>query len=305
MDKTVNIFEQVFKFQNGGGLGVGLLFILLGIVVGVFKQTGLIAGINTMPREKLAKMDMDYLAKYFGLFFGVFGGIMILGVFICTYLNIMNYFHRSMPVSILSFCAFIILYFNVIKRKRIYNKNDASQTQSIGVSTKKWRKLIPIAIVASVVLLIFFSYKEPKVEIDTNTFKLKGVYGINLSFTEIAEADTIVWSNMPAISIRTNGISLNKVNRGKFKTTDGEKIHLSIHCGVSPVIRIVEKNGSVYYINRKNATETRQIFKRLNINQCRLIKPTCSVYLFSYSVYYNKFTFRSVVFRRIFGFCRM
>jgi len=47
------------------------------------------------------------------------------------------------------------------------------------------------------------------------------------------------------------------------------------------------------------------VFLDTIIMQCRLIKPTCSVYLFSYSVYYNKFTFRSVVFRRIFGFCRM
>ena len=270
MDKTVNIFEQVFKSHDVGVLGVGLLFILIGIVVGVFKQTGLIAGVNTMSREKKAKMDMDYLAKYFGLFFGIFGGIMIVGVFICTYLNIMNYFHRSMPIAILSFCAFIILYFNVIKRKRIYNKNDAIQTQPIDVQTKKWRKYIPAAIVTATVipvgLLIYFGYKEPKVIIDANAFKLEGLYGVNMPFSRIAEADTIVWSKMPAISIRTNGISLNKVSRGKFKTADGEKIHLSIHCGVSPVIKIVEKDGSVYYINRKNAAETRQIFKKININ---------------------------------------
>ena len=264
MDKTVNIFEQIIKSNDVVVLGIGLLFILIAIVVGVFKQTWLIAGVNTTPKEKLAKMDLDYLAKYFGLFFGIFGGIMILGVFICTYLNIMNYFHRSMPIAILVFCAFIILFFNVIKRKRIYKKEDTGQTQPTDVPTKKWRKFLPIAIIVPVVLLIYFSYKEPKVEIDTNAFKLKGVYGVNLPFTEIVEADTIVWSKMPAISIRTNGISLNKVNRGKFKTTDGEKIHMSIHRGVSPVIRIVEKDGSVYYINRKNATETRQIFKKLN-----------------------------------------
>jgi len=267
MDKTVNIIEQVIKSNNVVIVGVGLLFILIAIVVGVFKQTWLIAGVNTMPKEKLAKMDLDYMAKYFGLFFGIFGGMIILGVFICTYLNMMNYFHRFMPIAIFAFCGFIILYFNVIKRKRIYNKMDTSQTQPMDVTTKKWRRLIPIAIVVPVGLLIYFGYKEPKVQIDANAFILKGLYGINLPFSEIVEADTIVWSKMPAISIRTNGISLNKVNRGKFRTVDSEKVHLSIHRGVSPVIRIVEQDGSVYYINRKNATETRQIFKKLNINK--------------------------------------
>jgi hypothetical protein len=269
MDKTVNIIEQVIKSQNMVIVGVGLLFILIAIVVGVFKQTWFIAGVNTMPKEKLAKMDLDYLGKYFGLFFGIFGGIIILGVFICTYLNVMKYFHRFMPIAIFGFCAFLILYFNVIKRKRIYNKKDTGQTQPMDVPTKKWRKFIPISIfIATVVpvgFLIYFGYKEPNVQIDTNALKLKGLYGVNLLFAEIAEADTIVWSKMPTISIRTNGISLNKVHRGKFKTADGEKIHLSIHHGVSPVIRIVKQDGSVYYINRKNATETRQIFKKLNI----------------------------------------
>lgn len=265
MDK-VNFFEQVVKSGNVVVLGIGLLFILIAIVVGVFKQTWLIAGVNTMPKKEKEKMDLDYVAKYFGLFFGIFGGIMILGVFICTYLNIMKYFHRFMFIAILAFCAFLILFFNVIKRKRIYNKNGTGQTKPMNIKTKKWQRFLLIAIVVPVGLLIYFGYKEPKVIIDTNTLKLKGLYGVNLPFTEIAEADTIVWSKMPAISIRTNGISLDKVHRGKFKTTNGEKINLSIHSGISPVIRIVAQDGSVYYINRKNATETRQIFKKLNIN---------------------------------------
>jgi len=140
-----------------------------------------------------------------------------------------------------------------------------TDTQPMDVPSKKWRTFISIAIIAPILLLVYFSYKEPKVEIDNNSFKLNGVYGVNLPFSEIAEADTIAWSKMPTISIRTNGISLNKVNRGKFKTTNGEKIHLSIHRGVSPVIRIVKQDGSVYYINRKNTDETRQIFNKLKI----------------------------------------
>jgi hypothetical protein len=94
---------------------------------------------------------------------------------------------------------------------------------------------------------------------------MNGVYGVNLPFAEISEADTIAWSQMPGISLRTNGISLFKVNRGHFMTTTGEKIHLSVCSGVSPVIKIVNNQGAVYYINRKNADETRRIFKQLKI----------------------------------------
>ena len=271
MDRELNIIEQVIKSSDVVIVGLGLLFIVIAIVIGVFKQTWLIAGVNTMSKEKLAKMDLDYLGKSFGLFFGTFGGIMVLGVFICTYLNVMSYFHRIMPIAIIAFCVFLILYFNVIKRKRIYKTLPAQQTGQTEAElkpkeapTKKWRTFTVISTIA-VGLLLYLGYKEPKFKIDSYAFKLKGLYGVNLPFTEIVEADTITWSKMPTISARTNGLSLNKVHRGKFRTTDGNIIHLSIYHGVGPVIKIVEKDGSVYYINRKNADETRQIFNKLQI----------------------------------------
>jgi hypothetical protein len=53
------------------------------------------------------------------------------------------------------------------------------------------------------------------------------------------------------------------VNRGNFRTTGGDKIRLSVHRGINPVIRIVDRKGAVYYINCKNEAETRQIFNEL------------------------------------------
>ena len=130
----------------------------------------------------------------------------------------------------------------------------------------KWRVFLAVLIVVSVGLFIYLDYKEPVVEINSEALKLKGSYGINLLFSQIAEIDTISYREMPAIAMRTNGISLNGVRRGKYKTTKDEKIHLNISSGISPLIRIVEQNGSVYYINRKNAEETRQIFNKLKNN---------------------------------------
>ena len=135
--------------------------------------------------------------------------------------------------------------------------------QSMNVPAKQWRRWIPAAIVVAVIFSIYFPYKEPKFVPDINAFKLKGMYGVNIPFAEISKVDTIAWREMPDISIRANGISLFKVRRGKFRTIDGDKIHLNIHCGINPVIRIVDRDGAVYYINRKNATETRQIFNKI------------------------------------------
>ena len=121
MDEIINFFKNVEITP----VAVGLLFVVIAIVVGVFKQYWLIAGVNTTPKEKLAKMDLDYVGKYFGIFFGVFGGIIILSVFICTYFNVMSYFHRFMGIAIVVFCAFLFLYGH-IKKDRIYKKNDSA-----------------------------------------------------------------------------------------------------------------------------------------------------------------------------------
>ncbi len=131
---------------------------------------------------------------------------------------------------------------------------------------KLWRKWIPVAIIIIVVVITHLAYREPKVEINPNAFRLKGLFGINIPFAGINGTDTISWREIPAISVRTNGISLFKVHRGRFRTTDGDKIRLSINSGVNPVIRVADSNGTVYYINRKNPTETREIFNKIQEN---------------------------------------
>lgn len=133
--------------------------------------------------------------------------------------------------------------------------------------TRQWIKWILVAPMVGVALLMYFSYREPNIVIDANSFKMNGVYGVNLRFDEISEADTIAWGEMPRISLRTNGISLFKVNRGHFVTTTRDKIRLSVYRGVSPVIKIVDHRGRVYYINRKDADETRRIFNQLGIKK--------------------------------------
>ena len=105
---------------------IGLFFIVIGVVVGVFKQYGLIAGLNTasgMTSKELAKIDLDYVTKYFGLFFGIMGLLMVLSPLIFDFLDVKQEVRNVIfPIIIVSFCVFLILYFNVIKRKRVYKK---------------------------------------------------------------------------------------------------------------------------------------------------------------------------------------
>ena len=120
--------------------------------------------------------------------------------------------------------------------------------------------IIIVVILTVVAISLFRGYREPKVTVSSESFNVQSPWSITVPVADIASADTISWKEMPIITLRTNGISLLGVNRGRFNTENGNNVWLSVKSGVSPVIQIVDKNGKTYYLNRKNPDETRNIF---------------------------------------------
>jgi len=142
-------------------------------------------------------------------------------------------------------------------------KGEDARAETLLPKSKMWHIPVAATVVLAPLLFVYLCYKEPGFAADSNTFILKGIYGANIPFSEIAEADTVAWREMPAIAMRANGISLNKVHRGWFKTKEGKKVRLNINRGGSLVIRVREKDGAEHYINRKDDAETRRIFNEL------------------------------------------
>ena len=118
----MEVTKQVFKSGDIWVAVVGLLFIVIAIVIGVFKQYWLIAGVNTAPKKELEKIDLEYVGKYCGIFLGILGLSFMLSPFIFRYLNIMNYFHYFIPITTFAFVGFMFLY-GYLKKGRIYKKN--------------------------------------------------------------------------------------------------------------------------------------------------------------------------------------
>ena len=119
----MDIIKQTLGSDDIKFVIIGLILILIAILIGVFKKYWLIGGINTMPKKELAKIDLDYLVKWFGIFMGIFGFIIFLSPFIFRYLNIMKYLSLFFGISTLVFGIFLIWYLRVFKKDRIYKKN--------------------------------------------------------------------------------------------------------------------------------------------------------------------------------------
>ena len=105
---------------------LGLFFIVIAIIVGVFKQYRFIAGLNTasgMTKKELAKIDLNYVTKYFGLFFGIMGLLLVLFPFLFDFLDVKHEVrYIIMSFVILSFIVFVIFYFNVFRKEKVYKK---------------------------------------------------------------------------------------------------------------------------------------------------------------------------------------
>jgi len=126
MDTIIEVFKQVIKSPEFViSIIMGSIIIYAAIAVGIFKKYDLIAGVNEKSEKEKAKMDLDYLCKSFGIIFGILGLLILISQFFFTYLNIkLEYRILILGIVTLSFCVFAVLFFNVIKKNRIYKKEN-------------------------------------------------------------------------------------------------------------------------------------------------------------------------------------
>jgi hypothetical protein len=115
VEKVVNIIKQI----EVGNLVVGLVILLIGIAIYVFKPNLLFTATLI---HNLNEKSEDYLIMFFGLFLAILGGIVVLYGF---NFEIMNYFNSLMSGGfplLFAFlfailCLFVIVWIRTKKEK--------------------------------------------------------------------------------------------------------------------------------------------------------------------------------------------
>jgi len=105
----------------------GSVALIIGIIVPTFRLYWLIAGVNTASKEELRKMDLKYVGKYFGIFIGGLGLLLILNPFIFSYLGLKSYVGIVQFITVISVVGFMFI-FGSIKENRI-NKPDIDKNK--------------------------------------------------------------------------------------------------------------------------------------------------------------------------------
>ena len=88
---------------------------------------------------------------------------------------------------------------------------------------------------------------------------------MTIPFSEIGQVDTV--SNIPRISLRTNGYAFGKTLIGNFKFTDGTHSKLFIKKGFSPYVLIKSQGRVPIYINFEKKQKTINLYNELKNNK--------------------------------------
>lgn len=131
-----------------------------------------------------------------------------------------------------------------------------SSKYSKGLS-KKWNKIGIVILIGTlffVVGLLGYGFKENKISFDSENISFKGSYGETLTKAEIQSIELV--SELPKITLKTNGFALGKINKGYFKTKNEEIVKLILNSDNKPVILFTKTNGKkIYYSAKDKANE--------------------------------------------------
>jgi hypothetical protein len=227
---------------------IGAFFIAIGLAVHVFKWHFLIAGYNTMSKEKKANVDIEGLGRLMGIYSYVNGGVLI----------VMGVLHALGLKPVLSPVVIIFgistIYLLIRAQKYDGNIYDKSGKMIEGA----WKQFVlPVGTVVVtlifVVILMFFSSQETKVTFLEEGLQIHGMYGETYRWESIEEVRLI--ESLPNIELRTNGSALGSSLKGHFRTTEYGSVKLFVDTKKPPFI-LMQSNGRMVIFNLSDIEQT-------------------------------------------------
>ena len=225
-------------------LVTGLFMIGMGFLVK--SSPNLIAGYNTMPKDKKKNVDIQGLSTYMRNSLIIIGLSIIVGYYLFKWIGF-TAIANSM-ILIVTLIGVTIMVINV--QRFDHNKNKTKKT--------KLTYYILGFVIVFVVGLITYGYIPSKAIINNDTIKFTGMYGFEMNASEIENVE--ITDKIPTINLRTNGFSFGVVSKGFFNLEKIGKTRLLIHSDKSPFLIISKSNGDRIIINLRDKIETEQIF---------------------------------------------
>ena len=254
---------ELIDYSN---LGLGLLLIVVAWLT--YRNPNLINPYGSMSPERKALVDIEGLKKVVAITFGVTGFLLIVTATLSMSKVIGEM--TSVYVMIALVTAMMVPLFIAMWRYNGFGRdkenrlsNDVKQREKKKNKITIWSvAIITLLSLALIPILFFWGNKGPKYDISTECVKVKGGgYHVTIPVADIT-SDSI-WEHWPKISMRTNGMSTNKVNMGHFRLKNGENCMMFIHEDGGPVLELRTSDGGLYYLNCATEEETLEMIAKV------------------------------------------
>jgi Co/Zn/Cd efflux system component len=224
---------------------VGLFMIGIGFLVK--SSPNMIAGYNTMSKDKKKNVDIEGLSTFTRNGFIAIGLTIIIGYYLFKWIGL-TMIANSM-ILIVTLIGVIILVINA--QRFDHNKNKKT----------KLTYFILGLVILFVIGLITYGFIPSKTFYNDETIRFSGMYGFETKITEIENVE--LTDKLPKINLRTNGFSFGSIKKGTFSLDKFGKARLLIHSDLPPYLIISKKNDEKIIINFKDKTETEKIYTRI------------------------------------------
>lgn len=233
----------------------GAILMLSGLAVYRFPM--LISGVNTMPKKRLAQVNLEGLKRDYRNAFLICGGVMMLLGGISTLVYI--------PMGVHLVVLTIVILAIVVACVLLGRKHDLGLQ---GEEGKKERRKNNFGLVISFVVMggiLFFFFKGSKpatVEVSEDYITAKGGgYSASIALNDITEANVL--AHWPSFPIRTNGLATDDVAIGHFRKKGGESCMLFVCTDGGPLLEVRTVDGKLYYFNCATEEETLEMIAKV------------------------------------------
>ncbi|PWJ43092.1 DUF3784 domain-containing protein [Sediminitomix flava] len=228
---------------------ISLLFLGIGSLINESNAKYLLSGYNTMSEEERKNFDLKAFLPFFKGFHH-FLGISFLALSIGLYFIS----EEALGLFLAVYPILCYIYF-ILKSHQKFSNSLKTPWYQISI-------VVLVITLATVTTLFAFGLKEDHIVIKPNQIIVEGFYGEELQNDEIASISLI--DDLPNITLRANGFSIGEIDKGYYKTEDGEKVKLVINKVRKPILLITKTNGEKIYFSAKtdnNQTVLRKIKK--------------------------------------------
>lgn len=233
--------------MNTINLILGLFFIGIGFLVK--SSPDLIAGYNTMPKNKKKNVDIEGLSTFMRNGFISIGVIVIMGSYIFVWIGLETIATTVVPLVILLGVTIMVVMAQKFDRNRGKGKRTKLTYGTLGV----------------LLLLVFgsmaYGYLPTKTILSDKRIEFKGMYGFDLGISDIGNVELL--PKLPKINRRINGYSFGAIRKGMFNLEDFGESRLLLESDRPPYLLISKSNGDKVVVNYKDTPRTEELYGKI------------------------------------------